>query len=123
LWYFLRPGYNFWFVLVLPFFAAGLWRYARAPGFSTLAAFIGLSVAVFSFVLYGSTRFRLPLEPVFIVFAAAYLRDLWDERGPQVAAGWMGVAVLANLMALWWEEPLRRGVLGLLALLGLWGAR
>ena len=118
-WYFLRPGYNFWFVLVLPFFLLGLRRYALVPGFSALAAVIGLSVAVFSLVLYGSTRFRLPLEPLFIVFAAAYLRDLWDRRGPRVAGAWVGAALVANLAALWQEEALRRGLLSLLTGWGL----
>lgn len=118
-WYFLTPAYNFWFMLVLPFGLAGMGRYARRPGFSDLAGFIALSLAVFTFVLYGSTRFRLPLEPLFIVFGAAFMRDLWDRRGARVGGIWAGAAVALNLLALWQGDVLRRVVLDVLAAGGL----
>ncbi|MFH1567349.1 MAG: hypothetical protein ABIL09_05055 [Gemmatimonadota bacterium] len=117
-WYFLRPDYNLWYMLVLPFFAAGLARYGLTPGYSLLAAAGALSLGAFTFALYGSTRFRLPLEPLFIVFAAAFVRDLWDRRRA-VAAGWVGAAVAVNALALWQQEALRRGLGGLLTGWGL----
>ena len=112
-WYFLRPEYNFWFVLILPFFLAGLWRYAREDGFALSSCFIGLSLATFCFVLYGSTRFRLPLEPFFLLFAAAAVHDGWQRWGGRRMSALLTAAVAANLVLYWNDESLRRLVLTL----------
>lgn len=112
-WYFLRPEYNFWFVLVLPFFLAGLWRYAGDGGFALLSCFIGLSLAAFSFVLYGSTRFRLPLEPFFLLFAAAFVQDGWQRWGGRRMGGLLAAAVAVNLVLYWNDASLRHLLLTL----------
>jgi 4-amino-4-deoxy-L-arabinose transferase-like glycosyltransferase len=114
-WYFLRPDYNFWYMLVLPFFAVGFWRYRGDPDLALFRWFIGLSVVVFSFVLYGSTRFRLPLEPFFLVYAASLGRDLWDHWGWRRAGLLLGAALAVNLLAELGDERLRALVLALLA--------
>ena len=77
--YFFRPSYNVAFAAVLPFALLGLWRYGRRPEFRIESAFIGVSTLVFCTLLYGSTRFRLPLEPLLIGFAAVYLSDAWSR--------------------------------------------
>ena len=111
-WYFLRPEYNFWFVLILPFCLVGLWRYGRTEGFLLLSSFAGISLLIFSFVLYGSTRFRLPLEPFFLLFAAAFIRDAWNCS--RRTSGMLAAALLVNLLLYWGDEPLRDLVLNLL---------
>ncbi|MBI2505753.1 MAG: glycosyltransferase family 39 protein [Candidatus Latescibacteria bacterium] len=109
-WYFFQPGYNFWFALLLPFLTVGLWHYGRREGFLLLSVFFGISLAAFCLVLYGSVRFRLPLEPFFILFAAAAAEDLVRRQGRR---GWLllGGAVVANLILYWQDEALRALVL------------
>jgi hypothetical protein len=119
-WYFLRPDYNAWFMAVLPFFLAGLWRYWRQGESLLLSAFIGLSVAAFSLLLYGSTRFRLPMEPFFLLFAAAFLRQAWDTWGRR--RFWAMVAGVAGLnLVLYWQDEAVRALL--LAWLRAWGLK
>jgi 4-amino-4-deoxy-L-arabinose transferase-like glycosyltransferase len=107
-WYFFQPGYNFWFMLLLPFFAAGLWRYGRREEFLLLSGLIAFSLAAFCLVLYSSVRFRLPLEPFFILFAAAAAEDLVRRRGRRA---WLllGGAAALNL-ACWWQGEALRGL-------------
>jgi hypothetical protein len=105
-WYFFSPGYNFWFTLLLPLFAIGLWRYGLREGFLLLSVFAGVSLAAFCLVLYGSVRFRLPLEPFFILFAAAAGGDLVARYGRR-AWWWLGGAVALNLILYWQDEALR----------------
>lgn len=114
-WYFLRPDYNFWYILVLPFFAVGLWRYRGDPDLALLTGFIGLSVVVFSLVLYGSTRFRLPLEPFFLVYAAALGREIWDRWGWRRAGLLLGAVLVLNLSCELGDETVRTWVLAVLA--------
>jgi hypothetical protein len=70
-------------------------------------------------VLYGSTRFRLPLEPFFILFAAAFFHDCWRTRGPVLtAAATVAIATLNGLF--WWQSgALRQVVLQCLTSMGL----
>jgi len=110
-WYFFEPGYNFWFTLILPFFVLGLWRCGGREGFLFLSVLIALSLAAFSLVLYGSVRFRLPLEPFFILFAAAAGAELVSRHGRRA---WLllGGAAALNLV-FWWQGAVLRGwVLG-----------
>ncbi len=114
LWYFFRPAYNFWFMLMMPFAVAGLWRHGRKPEFRLIVSFVGFSVLVFSFVLYGSTRFRLPLEPLLLLLAATVIVDGWDRLGPRRLTLLLTAAVAFNLLILWQENSVRRVVLRLL---------
>ena len=118
-WYFLRPDFNFWFAMVLPLAAAGGWRYRRHPGYEIMAALVAASVLVFSFVLYGSSRFRLPLEPLFILFAATFVSDLWASKGARRAGGLVAALAAVNLVLSWHEETVREVVLALLTAWGL----
>lgn len=104
-WYFFQPEYNFWFALLLPFFIAGLLSYGLREGFLLLSVFSALSLAAFSLVLYGSVRFRLPLEPFFILFAAAAAVDMQARHGRR-AWWWLGGAVALNLVCYWQGEAL-----------------
>jgi 4-amino-4-deoxy-L-arabinose transferase-like glycosyltransferase len=106
-WYFFRPDYNFWYMLVLPFFIAGLYRFKQQDAFLLLSLFIGLSVLCFSFVLYGSTRFRLPLEPFFILFAAAYAHDFAGRQGRGRTAALLASVLVLNLVAEFSAESAR----------------
>jgi len=110
-WYFFTPAYNVWFALLLPFFAAGFWRNSRRPGFLFPSVFIALSTLVFCAILYGSTRFRLPLEPLFIAYAAVFLRDAWSRWSRQRFFAVVAAALLANIFFWWNEEALRSAVL------------
>lgn len=108
-WYFLTPDYNFWFMSVLPFFLAGVYRDWSKGGFLLLSSFSALSIFVFTFVLYGSTRFRLPLEPLFIIFAAAFLhRYLAGGSRARIVASFI---VCANVLLFSFDETLRTVVL------------
>ncbi len=105
-WYFFQPGYNAAFVLAAPFWVYGLLRWGRSPGFYYPAAVGAVSVAVFCLVLYGSTRFRLPLEPFLLIFAAAAAHEGWRRRGRSFAAVCGAWAALQGLV--WWQEETAR---------------
>jgi 4-amino-4-deoxy-L-arabinose transferase-like glycosyltransferase len=113
LWYVFEPGYNIGFALLLPWVAAGLYRWATAPGFRYLGALCALSVAVFCLILYGSTRFRLPLEPFFLIYGVSAVAAAWRHWGRPalvVAAGW----VTLNGVIWWHDEAVRDVVIGAL---------
>ena len=69
-------------------------------------------------MLYGSARFRLPLEPLFIVFATAYLRDSW-QRGRAYTALAVALVTVLNAVCWWHEETLRQLIIGCLQQLDL----
>jgi len=119
LWYFFRPDYNIWFMMVVPFFLLGLRRYWLRGNFAYLSSFIACSTLVFSAILYGSTRFRLPLEPLFIVFAGAYLSEAsqrWDRHRLGTV---LGAVIGGNLIVWWQQEFLRQLALSILNYLNL----
>ena len=109
--YFFRPSYNAAFAAVLPFALLGLWRYGRRPEFRVESAFIGISTLVFCMLLYGSTRFRLPLEPLLIGFAAVYLSDAWSRWSHSVWGSVVSGVLLLNLGLWLMGEQLRSIVL------------
>ena len=113
-WYFFRPEYNFWFMALLPFFLAGLYRFWKKGAFLFLTSGIVLSTGIFCFVLYGTTRFRLPLEPFFILFAASFLRELQDRWGSRRTWKWAGGVVGINLLIYGNDAALRSMLLKLL---------
>ncbi len=112
-WYFLRPGYNVWFMIVLPLFLAGAIRLGRRPEFQLIGIHILLSVFLYTFVLYGSTRFRLPLEPFFLVFAGAVVSQL-AHKTRKAAVLWVGAIVALNILGYAIQDPLRSAVLSVL---------
>tara|TARA_B100000902_G_C27297677_1_gene910961 strand:- start:1243 stop:2499 length:1257 start_codon:yes stop_codon:yes gene_type:complete len=71
--YFFRPSYNVFFAFIFPFFILGILNYGGHADFKMHTTFIAISVLVFCMLLYGSTRFRLPIEPLFIGFGATYI--------------------------------------------------
>ena len=118
-WYFLRPGYNFWFMIILPFFLAGAIKLGGAPEFRLIGIHILLSVLLCTFVLYGSTRFRLPLEPFFLMFAAAFVSQLAQQT--REGAYLLVAAVVAlNILLYAIQDPLREAIL---AVLGAWNLK
>lgn len=117
-WYVFRPDYNLWFVLVLPFTVTGIVRFGTTDGFRLMTVVIAMSVATFSLILYGSTRFRLPLEPMFIVFASTWCADFVTRRGR--SAVWILSSYAAlNLVVKLNEETLRSSLLAVLKSVGL----
>ncbi len=119
-WYFLRPEYNFWFMLVLPWAVVGWWRHGCRPETALLSWTIAVQVLAFSLVLYGSTRFRLPLEPLFLVLAGLQLDDSRQRWGPRRLLAALAALVMLNLAAVWTQEALRGQVL---QVLGDWGLK
>ena len=107
--YFFQPGYNAAFVLAAPFWVWGLIRWGRAPGFRYPGAVCALSAAVFCLLLYGSTRFRLPLEPLLLIFAAAAAREGWRRGGRLFAGACAAWAALQGLV--WWQQEAARAAL------------
>lgn len=117
--YFFRPSFNLAFSLILPFAVVGLWRYGRRPSSLLHSLFIALSTLVFCTVLYGSTRFRLPLEPLFIAFAAIYLSDAWVRWSRRRWLGVVGGVLLVNVSMWLAQDSLRHAALQGLNGLGL----
>ena len=116
--YVFRPDYNAAFVIIVPFLLAGMWGRGWDPGFRYLSAVSALSIVIFCLILYGSTRFRLPLEAFFLVFATAAVVDGWHRWGVRFAAvcgAWVGCNALARLF----DDSLRGAVIGLLRAGGL----
>ena len=109
LWYFFRPDYNLWFMMVMPFSLLGLRQYALRGNYAYLSSFIACSIFVFSTVLYGSTRFRLPLEPLFIAFAAAYLSAVFRRWERQRLLAVLGLVIGGNMLV-WWQQEAARGL-------------
>ncbi|MEE2657795.1 MAG: glycosyltransferase family 39 protein [Candidatus Latescibacterota bacterium] len=106
-WYPFRPDYNIGFVLILPLAAAGFARFGLRSNFLPLSALCALSVVVFSCALYGSTRFRLPLEPIFLLYACAFGLDWWRRKRSRMlplAYWWVAVNAL-----IWWQQEAVRG--------------
>ncbi|MBT3604345.1 MAG: hypothetical protein HN521_14910, partial [Candidatus Latescibacteria bacterium] len=114
LWYFFRPDYNFWWMLVLPVGIVGLWHSGFKGNYLFLLLFMGLSVVVFSCLLYGAARFRLPLEAVFLVFVGAGFRYLINLWGIQKAMRIGGCVVLFHLLVDWQDIWLRGALLAVL---------
>ena len=115
-WYFMRPQYNFWLMVILPFFLAGLYHFWNRDGFFILSAFMGLSLAVFCLLLYGSSRFRLPLEPFFCLFAAAYLSAQRPHWSTPRTLTILGTVVGANVILYFGSAVLHQWVLNILTL-------
>ena len=109
LWYFFRPDYNLWFMMVMPFSLLGLRQYGLRGNYAYLSSFIACSILVFSTVLYGSTRFRLPLEPLFIAFAAAYLSAVFRRWERQRLLAVLGLVIGGNMLV-WWQQEAARGL-------------
>ena len=119
LWYFFQPEYNLSFMVILPLFAAGFLMFWRHRGFDLLAAAIVAFVFTFSTLLYGSARFRLPLEPLFILFASAFAHFAWQRWGAARTAALLAGLVAANGFVWLWEDRARTALLGLLEAGGL----
>lgn len=116
--YVFRPDYNAAFVIMLPFALAGLWLRGTAEGYRYLSATSALSVLVFCLLLYGSTRFRLPLEPLLLVFAAVAGVEGWRRWGrPFTAAG--GLWLLGNGLVRVFDQSVHQGVVEVLRAGGL----
>ena len=118
-WYVFRPDYNIGFMLWLPLILAGVIRFGTHPGYREITSFAGVSLLVFSTLLYGSTRFRLPMEPLFLLYAGPVLHEIWSSRQRlRWAAGgtlWAGL----NLLIWWQDEAIHGLVLNVLQVSGL----
>ena len=113
-WYFFESQYNFWFMSLLPFFVAGLARFGSHDRYALLTTFMGVSLAVFCLVLYASVRFRLALEPFFILYASSYIRDHWDRFGAARTRRTLALVLAVNGIVWWQDEALRQTALGFL---------
>ena len=117
--YFLTPAYNFWFATVFPLAVLGMWRCRSAEAHVLMTALTLTSTAVFCAVLYGSSRFRLPMEPFLILFAAAFVHHCRQQWGAHRTAVATGALVAFNGLAWWQSEAMRSLVLGILSASGL----
>src|SRR5439155_345371 len=66
--------------LLLPLFVVGLVRSLKAHPKPWLLIFWILYFCLITLVTYGSTRLRLPVEPVLILFGSVALERLWITR-------------------------------------------
>ena len=117
--YFFRPDYNFWWMLVLPFGCVGIWRDGLRGDNLFTTLFLGLSVLAFSCLLYGATRFRLPLEAFFLLFSASgflYLADRWG-REKMMRIG--GALVAFHALVDWQDAWVRQSLLAVLRDIGM----
>lgn len=80
-----------------------VWLRARGPMGLLIVGTVAYHVGVIA-ALYGLTRFRLPLEPLWLVFLLAWavepsaLREAWREERWRVWGGLVSVALLAPLV-------------------------
>lgn len=116
--YVFRPDYNAAFVFMLPLALMGMRLRGAAPGYRYLSATLAISVLVFCLLLYGSTRFRLPLEPLLLLFAAAAGVEGWRRWG-QPFALIVGAWGLANASLRLFDESARQAVVAMLRAGGL----
>ncbi|MDA0710106.1 MAG: hypothetical protein O3B73_07850, partial [bacterium] len=117
--YFFRPDYNFWWMLVIPVGCIGIWQRGHRKDQLFITLFLYLSVLVFSFVLYGATRFRLPLEAFFILSAASGCHYLVARWGAPLAVRVAACSLVLNGLIDWQDAWLRQSLLGLLRDLGM----
>lgn len=85
-WYGLSLGskYNIFWGLVLSFGVAGFSRPAIEPRGRQLLLVSVLAIGLGCIVFIGIPRYRLVLEPVFLMLAAAGLSDLWQRSKASV---------------------------------------
>ena len=117
-WYVFQPGYNTVFAFIIPYMLAGMWWRGGSPGFRHLSAVSAFSIAVFCLLLYGSTRFRLPLEPIFLVFVAAAFVEGWRRW----RAGFLAVSgcwLACNGLLRLFDDSVRQTVVSMLRAGGL----
>ena len=68
-----------------------------------------------TFLFYGCARFRLPLEPFFLLFAASALCRLFRRcRSDWAPSVWIALVVALNGVLYIASEPLREGLVELL---------
>ncbi len=106
-WYFFHPEYNFWFMTLIPFTILGYVRFWKEGDYLLVGSFVGISIVLFASVLYGSSRFRLPLEPFFILFGAAFIHHLSEQWG-QVRIWTLTGAIMATNLTIYWNGEIAR---------------
>jgi 4-amino-4-deoxy-L-arabinose transferase-like glycosyltransferase len=57
----------------------------RNPALRAALVYIAAAVVLYSFVLYGNFRYRLPLQPLMILVVAVLAVRLWDLRRSRIA--------------------------------------
>jgi 4-amino-4-deoxy-L-arabinose transferase-like glycosyltransferase len=72
-----------WFSLLTSFFFSlavfgrSVWRHRVLRG---ILAWMGLSIVLYGFVLYGNFRYHVPLEPLMMLFVAPLVVRIWQRR-------------------------------------------
>lgn len=120
LWYVFHPRYNVWFGTIAPFALLGAIWNIRRERWELFYGLILFSIGMFTLVFYGCARYRLPLEPFFILFAVSGLHGLFARyRGARMP--YVLVASVAGLNGALYAAsgPIREGLVGLLRTWGL----
>jgi len=119
-WYVFHPRYNFWFGTIAPFAFLGMVWNVRRERWWPLYGLILFSLGMFTLVFYGCARFRLPLEPFLILFAASSFYGLF-RRCPSTRMPYVLVASVAGLNGALYvaSGPIREALVGLLRAWGL----
>ena len=66
--------------VLLPFVVGGIARSLKMPQPPWLLFFWILNFCLMALILYGSTRFRSPIEPALLLFGALALEKVWVSR-------------------------------------------
>ncbi len=113
--------YNFTYVFLLPFGLVGIIISAQAwPRSLPLFAVLGYMVCL-TLVLYGSSRLRLPIEPLLVLFAGLGLQRLWAVR--RRASLWRGAVAgffVMNALLFWRTAETKAYARSLFEGLGVW---
>jgi 4-amino-4-deoxy-L-arabinose transferase-like glycosyltransferase len=75
----------FWYALLAATLASAVLfgrRLWRDPALRGMLAFMAITIPLYGFVYYGNFRYRIPLEPLMIVVAAAGAQLAWRRRRP-----------------------------------------
>jgi hypothetical protein len=119
-WYVFHPQYNVWFGLIAPFALLGVVWNVRKELWRPLYGLILFSLGMFTFVFYGCARFRLPLAPFFVLFAASGLYRLFTRwRGARMPYVVVGAVVGLNGVVYGVSGPIRENLVRLFRAWGL----
>ncbi|HCV25646.1 MAG TPA: hypothetical protein DGN59_19485 [Candidatus Latescibacteria bacterium] len=93
-----NPGFNSPYVFFFPFFLVGVWQAYRARCLiSPLLVVMGYTLVMCMLIL-GLPRYRLPVEPIMVLFACFALVSYWRHPNRRLVGGLAGAYGVCALL-------------------------